>query len=158
MFTSQRYLHSLFFAHLTVEKLCKAIWVKNNNFLLQTIATAEESIHIATMLITRLDVANALIAAHSAGLDVNAVINDESSSTQYDILYAELGDEDLVDNADTNIIMHHKYMIVDEGTTSDPLLWVGSHNWMLGTVLLRHRILAIGFDAVFTRFGNIGFG
>ncbi len=23
-------MHSLFFAHLTVEKLCKAIWVKNN--------------------------------------------------------------------------------------------------------------------------------
>ncbi len=31
LFTSKRYLHSLFFAHLTVEKLCKAIWVKNNS-------------------------------------------------------------------------------------------------------------------------------
>lgn len=30
LFTGKRYLHSSFFAHLTVEKLCKAMWVKNN--------------------------------------------------------------------------------------------------------------------------------
>ncbi len=31
LFTSKRYLHALFFAHLSLEKLCKAVWVKNNN-------------------------------------------------------------------------------------------------------------------------------
>lgn len=30
LFEGKRYLHSLFFAHLTLEKLCKAIWVKQN--------------------------------------------------------------------------------------------------------------------------------
>jgi HEPN domain-containing protein len=31
MFTSKDYLPALFFSHLHLEKLCKALWVKNNN-------------------------------------------------------------------------------------------------------------------------------
>ncbi len=30
LFASKRYLHALFFGHLHLEKICKAIWVKNN--------------------------------------------------------------------------------------------------------------------------------
>jgi HEPN domain-containing protein len=30
LFNSGRYVHSLFFAHLYLEKLCKALWVKYN--------------------------------------------------------------------------------------------------------------------------------
>ncbi len=30
LFNSERYLHSLFFGHLCLEKLLKALWVKNN--------------------------------------------------------------------------------------------------------------------------------
>lgn len=30
MYQSKDYLHALFFAHLVLEKLCKALWVKNN--------------------------------------------------------------------------------------------------------------------------------
>jgi HEPN domain-containing protein len=30
LFTTKRYIHSLFFAHLALEKLCKALWVKSN--------------------------------------------------------------------------------------------------------------------------------
>ena len=30
LFKSKRYVHSLFFAHLCLEKICKAIWVKDN--------------------------------------------------------------------------------------------------------------------------------
>jgi HEPN domain-containing protein len=30
MFAAKRYLHGLFWAHLTLEKLAKAIWVKNH--------------------------------------------------------------------------------------------------------------------------------
>ena len=31
LFESGRYTHSLFFGHLYIEKLCKALWIKNNN-------------------------------------------------------------------------------------------------------------------------------
>ncbi|NCO56001.1 MAG: hypothetical protein COS14_01960 [Bacteroidetes bacterium CG02_land_8_20_14_3_00_31_25] len=30
LFVRQRYLQSLFFTHLTIEKICKAIWIKHN--------------------------------------------------------------------------------------------------------------------------------
>lgn len=30
LFQSARYIHCLFFAHLALEKLCKALWVKDN--------------------------------------------------------------------------------------------------------------------------------
>lgn len=30
LFQSGRYIHSLFFAHLALEKMCKAFWVKDN--------------------------------------------------------------------------------------------------------------------------------
>jgi HEPN domain-containing protein len=30
LFNSKKFVYSLFFAHLTLEKLCKAHWVKNN--------------------------------------------------------------------------------------------------------------------------------
>jgi HEPN domain-containing protein len=30
LFKSKDYLHSLFFAHLHLEKLCKALWIKKN--------------------------------------------------------------------------------------------------------------------------------
>jgi HEPN domain-containing protein len=30
LFQSERYVHSLFFGHLALEKICKAIWVKHN--------------------------------------------------------------------------------------------------------------------------------
>ena len=31
LFKDGRYTHSLFFGHLYMEKLCKALWIKNNN-------------------------------------------------------------------------------------------------------------------------------
>jgi HEPN domain-containing protein len=31
LFLQRRYVHALFFAHLHLEKLCKALWVKHNN-------------------------------------------------------------------------------------------------------------------------------
>ena len=32
-------------------------------------------------------------------------------------------------NTDTNIIMHHKFFVVDAGSDNDPIVWTGSHNW-----------------------------
>lgn len=31
LFSGQNYVQSLFFAHLVIEKLCKAIWIKHND-------------------------------------------------------------------------------------------------------------------------------
>jgi phosphatidylserine/phosphatidylglycerophosphate/cardiolipin synthase-like enzyme/DNA/RNA endonuclease YhcR with UshA esterase domain len=100
-----------------------------NSKLIETINTAEANAYFASMLITRNDVAQALVDKHAAGVTVQGIINDPSSTSQYGILSAELG-ADLFINSDTSIIMHHKHLIVDHNVlSSDPLLWVGSHNW-----------------------------
>ncbi len=101
-----------------------------NSYLLNTINSANSSLHFCSMLITRADLAGAINTQHANGLVVNGVIDDQTSTTQYDLLFAELGAENLIVNLDTNIIMHHKYLIVDEeNLLSDPILWTGSHNW-----------------------------
>jgi phosphatidylserine/phosphatidylglycerophosphate/cardiolipin synthase-like enzyme/DNA/RNA endonuclease YhcR with UshA esterase domain len=100
-----------------------------NSKLIETINTADVNAYFASMLITRFDVAQALIDKHAAGVTVEGIIDSPTSTTQYDILSAELG-ADLHVNPDTNIIMHHKHLIVDHNSPdNDPLLWVGSHNW-----------------------------
>lgn len=100
-----------------------------NSKLIETINTADSNAYFASMLITRNDVAQALIDKHAAGIAVQGIINDPSSTSQYNILSAELG-ADLFVNSDTSIIMHHKHLIVDHNAlNNDPLLWVGSHNW-----------------------------
>lgn len=100
-----------------------------NSKLIETINTADVNAFFASMLITRYDVAQALIDKHAAGLIVEGIIDSPASTTQYDILSTQLG-ADLHVNPDTNIIMHHKHLIVDHNSPdNDPLLWVGSHNW-----------------------------
>jgi phosphatidylserine/phosphatidylglycerophosphate/cardiolipin synthase-like enzyme/DNA/RNA endonuclease YhcR with UshA esterase domain len=100
-----------------------------NSQLINTINTADSSAYFASMLITRYDVAQALIDKHAAGVTVQGIIDSPTSTSQYDILSAEMG-VDLHVNPDTTIIMHHKHLIVDYNQpANDPLLWVGSHNW-----------------------------
>lgn len=100
-----------------------------NSKLIETINTADVNAYFASMLITRNDVAQSLIDKHAAGIAVEGIIDSPTSTSQYDILSAEMG-ADLFVNPDTSIIMHHKYLIVDHNApNNDPLLWVGSHNW-----------------------------
>jgi hypothetical protein len=100
-----------------------------NSKLIETINTADVNAYFATMLITRNDVAQALINKHAAGITVQGIIDNPASTSQFNILSAEMG-ADLYVNPDTSIIMHHKHLIVDHNElNADPLLWVGSHNW-----------------------------
>lgn len=101
-----------------------------NNEILNNIAAAEYNIYFASMLITRNDLASALVNQFNAGIDVKGVIDDSTSTLQYDVLIGGLGYDRLKDCEDSTVYMHHKYMLVDvDQPTSDPTLWVGSHNW-----------------------------
>lgn len=101
-----------------------------HNQILNTIATADHSIHIATMLITKSDIAYDLSDKNDAGVDVKVLINDfdQYGEPIVEILKSSLED-DIRLKGETGI-MHHKYMIVDQGhPDSDPILLTGSHNW-----------------------------
>jgi len=98
--------------------------------ILQSIQSADHSIRVATMLITKQDIGNALALSKENGGDVQVLIHDydQYGEPVLDILKASLGNEVRL-NGEPGI-MHHKYMMVDEAVAaSDPLLLTGSHNW-----------------------------
>ena len=102
-----------------------------NAHLIKTIESADDNMNIATMLITRTDIAYAIQdAVNNNSVATKILVNSQGqcSATVWGLLSTLLGN-DLVEDTKVSGIMHHKYMIVDEGTSSDPTLFVGSHNW-----------------------------
>ncbi|MFN4853190.1 MAG: phospholipase D-like domain-containing protein [Bacteroidota bacterium] len=101
-----------------------------NTKLISTISGAASELYIASMLITRVDIANAIAAARNGGALVQAVVDDATTTTIFNGMVNFLGASNFVANQDTSVIMHHKYMVVDQiNPQSDPLVWTGSHNW-----------------------------
>ncbi len=102
-----------------------------NARIVQTINTANSDLSIATMLITRNEMADAIAARKAAGVAVNVLTNAEGNNgaTVNTILAAALGTHYAFDNTNSGI-MHHKYMVVDQAApASDPIVFTGSHNW-----------------------------
>lgn len=107
-----------------------------NGRLIQAIQSADNDLHIATMLITRSELGRAIVdqvRARNIAACSEVLVNDTSNTGTGAILRTirtALGERALVKN--TNGIMHHKYAIVDAGASqSDPQVFVGSHNWSL---------------------------
>ena len=108
-----------------------------NNRLLEAIQTADNDLHVATMLITQANVGNALknqITARSIAACSEVLLNADEAPG--DVVYANirstpgLEQRSFLDNRPG--IMHHKTLLVDAGAPlSDPLVFVGSHNWSL---------------------------
>jgi len=83
------------------------------------------------MLITRNEMANAIVDVKDAGAAVNVLTNAEGNNgaTVNTILSAALGTHYVFDDV-LQGIMHNKYMVIDQGEpASDPIAWTGSHNW-----------------------------
>jgi len=102
-----------------------------NSHIVENINTTNSDLSIATMLITRTEMADAIAACMNAGSAVNVITNVEgnNSTTVNTILSDALGSHYTFDNVSSGIL-HHKYMVVDQGNSaSDPLVLTGSHNW-----------------------------
>lgn len=102
-----------------------------NSKIIATINTANSDIDVATMLVTRSDIANALISKYNGGLtNTNIVVDSQNpSGNQITGLQSNLGADHVVVYSGSGI-MHHKFMVVDNyNSASDPLVLVGSHNW-----------------------------
>ena len=102
-----------------------------NSKIVDVIGTADNDLSIATMLITRIEMADAIVDRHSAGVAVNVITNNEANNDIYvnNLLEASLTTHYTFDDVSPGI-MHHKYMIVDQGApSSDPMVFTGSHNW-----------------------------
>lgn len=103
---------------------------QTNDFLLNTINSANTNLYFSSMVITRPDLASAIVAQSQAGVETFGITNSSVNSTQWGTLSAGLPAGHLLENPDTSVIMHHKYVVVDHNNiNSDPLVWTGSHNW-----------------------------
>jgi len=98
--------------------------------ILSSIEMADHSVDVATMLITRQDIGDALVSKKDAGKVVRVVINgyDQYGEPVLNALQASLGDQVRLKGEPG--MLHHKYMIVDQADpNADPLVLTGSHNW-----------------------------
>lgn len=100
--------------------------------IIRALESADQDLQVATMLMTRTTLANALADKHNDGVYTAAILNDNTttgSQPAWNILSSELPSSRLFLN-NQNYIMHHKYAIVDQSAPqSDPLVVTGSHNW-----------------------------
>jgi len=103
-----------------------------NQQLIDAIKTADNDLNVETMLITRSDLASAILDAFDRGVNVNVITNAESDNTSYvnEALYNGLPQGKYVYDDQQSGILHHKLAIIDAFINdSDPILITGSHNW-----------------------------
>lgn len=99
--------------------------------IINVINSADSDIEIATMLITRDDIRDALINKYNAGLNVVQGVFDTQNPSGNDIpaLKSAIGANKIVQYGGAGV-MHHKFMLVDNfNAASDPIVLTGSHNW-----------------------------
>jgi phosphatidylserine/phosphatidylglycerophosphate/cardiolipin synthase-like enzyme len=94
--------------------------------LLGPIDDATTSIGVALYGLNRQSVVTALIAAHSEGVTVQVVGDDEAATGEYSSSYQVLTDAGItvVVDSDTSKIQHNKFLIVD-----GEVVWMGSTNF-----------------------------
>ena len=88
------------------------------------IGRANESIRLMVMLITHDGLADALIAAHDRGVEVDVIIDSDwkySTGSEYAEILAAGVD---IRGDDRGGLMHHKVMVIDEH-----VIIMGSYNW-----------------------------
>lgn len=99
--------------------------------IVDVINSANTDLEIATMLITRDDIRDAILNKYNSGLTtVNAVFDSQNpSGNDFSALQAAIGTTKIVKYTGAGIL-HHKFMLVDNyNAGSDPQVLTGSHNW-----------------------------
>jgi hypothetical protein len=102
-----------------------------NSRIITAINSANSDIDIATMLITRSDIRNAIINKFNGGIiNTNIVVDSQNpTGNQINTIQSALTANHAVVYSGSGI-MHHKFMVVDNyNSSSDPQVVVGSHNW-----------------------------
>lgn len=112
--------------------------------ILRTIESADERIMVALLILTRDELIDALVRRHQDGLEVRVIVDDEESSAGALARLRAAGVPVRVHRFSP--IFHHKYVIVDEGTTSDPVVATGSHNWTFSADRINDENLLLFHD------------
>ncbi|MBE0646645.1 MAG: T9SS type A sorting domain-containing protein [Bacteroidales bacterium] len=101
-----------------------------NSVIIDHINKSNNDIGVMTMLITRTDIGDALVARANIGINTRVVIDNEGTSgtAVVETLKTSLGDK--FREFGEQGTLHSKSMIVDQSNpSSDPFILTGSHNW-----------------------------
>lgn len=95
----------------------------------KTLGKAQKSINIATLTLTRRDLADSIIQAKNRNAKTRVILsNNVDSGTQFS--YLQSNGVDIRLKGFTTGLLHHKYAIIDaEPSGFTPYVITGSHNW-----------------------------
>ncbi|WP_346856635.1 phospholipase D-like domain-containing protein [uncultured Draconibacterium sp.] len=102
-----------------------------NQKLIDAISTSDFTLDVQTMIITRSDLADAIMAAQDRGTEVNVITDDERDNTEtVNTILGGLPSGKYIFDDVASATLHHKMAIIDaKETSSDPQVITGSHNW-----------------------------
>ncbi len=103
-----------------------------NQKIISAINSADNDLNVETMVITRSDIANAISAAKSRGVEVQVLTNSKNDNAEFvnTILSSTLPVDKFIFDNKAKATLHHKLAIVDANfAVSDPQVITGSHNW-----------------------------
>lgn len=101
-----------------------------NGKILETISSAGSTIDVATMLITRDDIGQALREKHDAGIMTQIIVDGKSDCSDNVVNFLNPLGNRFVEDSHTSGLEHNKYLLADRNaTSSDPTVLTGSHNW-----------------------------
>lgn len=137
-----------------------------NAEIIEAIVSADAQLFFATLVFTREDVAQAIIAQSQAGVTVKGVMEENTAASEdiYNMLSPVLNQNLLIEQ--TTDQLHHKYTVIDPLSPHlDPLVVVGSHNWSTSAeeqndentlIIHSETIAAMYFEEWLQRFRDAG--
>jgi phospholipase D len=97
--------------------------------ILNEIQNADHSIYFCIFTFTDEDIMNAILDKRNRGVKVYGVFDAFQANSKYSS-YNGMKDAGMNVKKDTNKgFLHHKFMVIDPGTDSDPTVITGSYNW-----------------------------
>lgn len=123
---------------------------------------ADFSLYFSLLIFTKSDFAAAIVQKIINGVFVAGIVNDTAgtgASSVYNTIHSAAGSNMQIYNPVGSEILHHKYLIVDQNTSSDPLVLTGSHNWSLtaetsndeNTIVIHDALIANQFYQEFNQ-------
>lgn len=104
--------------------------------LLQMLDTADHFVFFMIFSFTRKDIADRMIALHQSGVSVVGIFDESQARGRYSVddYLAEAGVPVFIDGNNNSSgfaggKLHHKVLLVDALTQSDPQVSIGSYNW-----------------------------
>lgn len=120
-----------------------------NSRIINTLNSANSDINIATMVITRNDIATTIINKYNSGIVNTNVVLDTQNPTgnQFSNIQSSIASGHAVLDVLTGIL-HHKFVVVDNyNAASDPQVLTGSHNWSSSAETKNDENILIVHDA-----------